>query len=169
MDRRLKQYENFSKADEFFYQGKPRQIRIWDESFLPGDPIVTRRDDLLFLIGALRNPYPDFTAELDKLLNKNLMNLNGESLLELPDLMEKHGLDLNKLTGILKQQNRNNEDIDAASNFWFLLGRSISVRTDGMMGRTVLSYEETIPDDISPLLVLDASGSYRATYDERLL
>ena len=97
------------------------------------------------------------------------MNLNGESLLELPDLMEKHGLDLNKLTGILKQQNRNNEDIDAASNFWFLLGRSVSVRTDGMMGRTVLSYEETIPDDISPLLVLDASGSYRATYDERLL
>jgi hypothetical protein len=166
MYRRLKQYENFSKADEFFYKGKPRQIRIWDESFLPGDPIVTRRDDLLFLIGALRNPCPEFTAELDELLNKKLLDVKGESLLELPDLIEKHGLDLNKLTGILKQQNRNKEDVDAASNFWFLLGRSVSVGKDGMMGCTALSYDETIPDDISPLLVLDASGSYRATYEE---
>lgn len=166
MDRKLKQYEDFSKAHEFYYKGKPRQIRIWDESFLPGKPITTRRDDLLFLIGALRKSHQDLTVELDKLLNVKLRKVEDETLLELPDLKMKYDLDLNDLTGLLKRQNKSTTEIEIASNFWFLLGRSVSVHKDGLMGSTVLSYEETIPEDIAPLLVLDASGSCRATYDE---
>jgi hypothetical protein len=166
MDIKLKQYENFSKAHEFYYKGKPRQIRIWDESFLPGKPITTRRDDLLFLIGALRRTHQDLAVELDELLNVVLMAAQDKTLIDLPNLKEKHDLSLNELTGLLKKQGKTQTEIGNASNFWFLLGRSVSVRKDGLMGSTALSYEETMPDDISPLLVLDASGNCRATYDE---
>jgi hypothetical protein len=166
MDIKLKQYENFSKAHEFYYKGKPRQIRIWDESFLPGKPITTRRDDLLFLIGALRRTHQDLAVELDELLNVVLMAAQDETLINLPDLKERHGLSLNELTGLLKKQGRTQTEIGNAGNFWFLLGKAVSVRKDGLMGSTALSYEETMPDDISPLLVLDASGNCRATYAE---
>ena len=166
MDLKLKQYENFSKADEFFYKSKPRQIRIWDESFLPGKPIVARRDDLMFLIGALRKIHQDLAVELDELLNVILMAAQDETLINLPNLKEKYDLDLNNLTGLLKRQDKSKTEMDNASNFWFLLGKAVSVHKDGLMGSAALSYEETMPDDISPLLVLDASGSCRATYDE---
>lgn len=166
MNLKLKQYDNFSTAHEFFYRGKARQIRIWDESFLPGKPVVANRDDLLFLIGVLRKKTHDELADkLDDLLNGKLKEAKDETLLELPDLGEEYNLSLNQITGILMGLS-GNPDIESVSNLWSLMGKTVSIRTDGAMGNTVLSYEETMPDDITPLLVLDASGNCRTLYDE---
>jgi len=166
MDLKLKQYDSFSTAHEFFYKGKPRQIRIWDESFLPGKTIVSNRDDLMFLIGALRKTYPELAEDLDKLLNIRLRKAEDGTVIKLPDLREKYDVELNELAGILNRQGKSTLEIERASNFWFLLGRPVSVKKDGAMGNTALRYEETMPDDITPLLVLDASGSCRTTYEE---
>ena len=165
MDSRLKD-KLFSEGEEFYYKGKPRQIRIWDESFMPGEPIVVNRDKLQVLLPALRRPYPRLTEKLDDLINTDLKSINGEQLYDLPDLKEEYDLDLNQLTGILQSEEVKKVEIDNASNFWFLLGKTVSVRKDGIMGITALSYKKTIPDDITPLLVLDASGSCRGTYVE---
>ena len=61
-DSRLKD-KLFSEGEEFYYKGKPRQIRIWDESFMPGEPIVVNRDKLQVLLPALRRPYPRLTEK----------------------------------------------------------------------------------------------------------
>jgi hypothetical protein len=106
-----------------------------------------------------------YFATKQKYSNGSLVHYYS-AVLNLPDLKKKHDLSLNELTGLLKKQSRTQTEIGNASNFWFLLGRTVSVRKDGLMGSTALSYEETMPDDISPLLVLDASGNCRATYDE---
>ena len=166
MDVRLKQYDNFNAAQEFFYIDKARPIRIWDESFLPGKTIVSNRDDLMFLIGALRKTHPELTEELDKLLNVRLRKAENGSVIELPDLRNSYAISLNELAGILNRLGKSTLEIERASNFWFLLGRPVSVRNDGFMGNTVLRYEDTMPDDITPLLVLDASGNCRTTYEE---
>lgn len=41
---------------------------------------------------------------------------------------------------------------------------SLKAFFDGALGNTVLDYRETLPDDILPLVVLDASARVRATY-----
>ena len=165
MDSRLKD-KTFGEGDEFYYKGKPRQIRIWDESFMPGEPIVVSRDKLMFLPGVLRKIRHTLANKLDDLIHTELKDIEGEQLYELPNLKEEHDLDLNQLTGILQSEEVKKSEIDHASNFWFLLGKTVSVRKDGIMGNTALSYKKTIPDDVTPLLVLDASGSCRGTYVE---
>lgn len=165
MDSRLKD-KMFSEGNEFYYKGKPRQIRVWDESFMPGEPIVVSRDRLMVLLPALRGVYPKLANKLDDLINTELKNIKGEQLYDLPNLKEEFDLDLNQLTGILQAEEVKKKDLDNASNFWFLLGKTVSVRKDGIMSNTALSYKKTIPDDVTPLLVLDASGSCRGTYVE---
>ena len=81
-------------------------------------------------------------------------------------MRNSYAISLNELAGILNRLGKSTLEIERASNFWFLLGRPVSVRNDGFMGNTVLRYEETMPDDITPLLVLDASGNCRTTYEE---
>ena len=76
MDSRLKD-KLFSEGEEFYYKGKPRQIRIWDESFMPGEPIIVNRDKLQVLLPALRRPYPRLTEKLDDLINTDLKSING--------------------------------------------------------------------------------------------
>jgi hypothetical protein len=48
---------------------------------------------------------------------------------------------------------------------WFLFGKYVTVRRDGVYGETMLDYKDTLPDDIAPLLVLDASARVRTLYD----
>lgn len=45
-----------------------------------------------------------------------------------------------------------------------LNGKTARVRRDGHTGNTLLSYRDTFPADLAPLLVLDASGRVRQTY-----
>ncbi len=43
-------------------------------------------------------------------------------------------------------------------------GGAARVQREGKHGNAVLSYRNTLPDDLTPLLVLDASARVRATY-----
>jgi hypothetical protein len=43
----------FENIEAFHYTGRPRQVRIWDESILPGRPLTLGRDDLAFLFRPL--------------------------------------------------------------------------------------------------------------------
>jgi len=47
---------------------------------------------------------------------------------------------------------------------WFLAGKVGTVRQDGKYGETMLDYRDTLPEDIKPVLVLDASARVRTTY-----
>ena len=46
-----------------------------------------------------------------------------------------------------------------------LFGKHVTVRQDGAYGNTMLDYEDTLPDDITPLLTLDASACVRTVYE----
>jgi hypothetical protein len=62
----------------------------------------------------------------------------------------------------------NDERSKAAANaLWFLCGKTVTVRKDGAYGHTILDYKETLPRDLAPLLVLDASSrrDVRETYN----
>lgn len=172
--QRLEKHLNgapFGECEEFFYRGRPRAVRIWDESWLPGQGITLNRDDLIALLKPLRPAYPRLTRELDDLFT-SLRGVPGGTRYQLPGFAESHGVDLNEVLSLLEPERDNgertlrDEQRSCVSAFWFLSGKTVTVHQDGKYGSTVLDYRETLPVDLAPILVTDASGRTRETYTE---
>jgi hypothetical protein len=55
----------------------------------------------------------------------------------------------------------------AIEKLWTMSGSIARVSSDGPAGNTLLSFKRTLPWDIKPMLVLDASARVRATYKQQ--
>jgi hypothetical protein len=147
----------FSNVAAFKYRGQPRAVRVWDEAILPGRALTVPRDALGALFGPLRGRYPGLTGDLENLF-MSLGDADDGEQIGLPDLAAVHGVDLNEALGAV------NGPADEVTALWLLFGKTVTVRRDGAYGNTVLDYHETLPEDIKPVLVLDASARVRTTY-----
>lgn len=169
LERRL-EGRSFAACDVFHYQGKPRQVRIWDESWLPGQGVTVSRYTLSDLLSLLvRGGYRRLADTLEDLFIR-VRSLESGTRLEFPDL-SRHA-ELNDLLGLVdlprdnaeaKFQEQRREQL---SLLWYLSGRTVAVCQDGKDGSAALTYRDTLPEDLAPLLVLDASGRVRETYAE---
>jgi hypothetical protein len=160
---------SFNAADEFFYLGAPRSVRIWDESYLPGQTVTLNRDDVAFLFKPLRSTFPKLTDAIEDLFSK-LREIKDRTVLQLPNFAGEHDVDLNDILRLFDDP-RDNDDQKlkddqrmALSSLWFLSGKTVTIRRDGDMGNTVIDYRDTLPDDLAPMVILDASGRVRDTY-----
>lgn len=50
----------FQAVERFGYLGAPRQVRVWDEAWLPGRAIDLNEDDVAFLFKPIRRLSPEF-------------------------------------------------------------------------------------------------------------
>ncbi|RED45011.1 type III restriction/modification enzyme restriction subunit [Aestuariispira insulae] len=157
------QGEQFKHVSAFHYQGQARDVRIWDEAILPGQPLTLKRDDLGHLFGPIRLRHPALAKDIEDLFIQ-IKEASCGSRVEIPDYSEKHGVDLNTVIGCLSESPK--QHIDAVTTLWLLSGKLVTVKQDGASGNTLLDYRDTLPDDFAPLLILDASGRVRATYDQ---
>jgi hypothetical protein len=152
----------FEDVAAFHYRGKPRAVRIWDEAILPGQTLTVSRDDVGLLFKPLRFSHPNLTAALEQLFI-HLGTLPDGEIITLPNFAEDHGVTLNDVMGLVEHSTESTKA--AVECLWFLSGRTVTVRQDGAYGNTVLDYKDTLPDDIKPLIVLDASIRVRSIYD----
>ena len=152
----------FADVVAFHYRGLPRAARIWDEAILPGRPLTVSRDMIAFLFTPLRGRAPVLADALEDLFT-DLRSAKNGSLRYLPDLGDKHGVDLNGALRLVHGGPQ--EQVQAVEALWTLFGRCVTVRQDGHYGNTLLDYKDTLPEDITPLLVLDASVRVRTVYD----
>jgi hypothetical protein len=152
---------SFDTATEFHYRGQSRRCRVWDETWLPGTAISLNRDDLAALFKPLRARFPALTDSIEDLFAKLRTVGDGEAL-PIPDFAHEHGVALNDLLGAVDAC-RDDQRI-AVTSLFVLSGRTARVRHDGPTGNAMLTYEDTLPADLAPLLVLDASGRVRHTY-----
>lgn len=153
----------FELTSEFHYGGRPRQVRIWDECILPGQTITLNRDDLGFLFKPLRATYPELTSRLDALFN-DLATIVSGSTYHVDDFAHECGVTINDVLRLVSDYPEYSQR--AASTLWLLSGKKVSVRRENRSGNTLISFQETLPADLAPLLVLDASGRVRTTYQE---
>lgn len=158
VERRCDQ-KDFRSTSAFHYRGCAREVKIWDEAILPGRPLTISRDDLGFLFKPLRSAHPDLADAIEKLFNELGKAVDGQ-LLMLPELDED--VSLNDALRIV--DGGPTDQIAAVETLWFLFGKTVTIRRDGKYGNTVLDYRDMLPEDIRPLLVLDASARVRATY-----
>jgi hypothetical protein len=153
--------KEFSAASAFHYRGHAREVRIWDEAILPGRPLTISRDDLGFLFKPLRARHPDLAESIEKLFH-SLGDATDGQLMQLPELDTVNNVSLNDALQLVDGGPA--DQVSAIETLWFLFGKSVTVRKDGVYGNTVLDYRDTLPKDMAPLLALDASARVRATY-----
>jgi hypothetical protein len=153
--------KDFRSTSAFHYRGHAREVRIWDEAILPGRPLTISRDDLGFLFKPLRFRHPALADDIETLFRQLGEAADGQ-LMQLPEVDETRDVSLNDALQIVDGGPA--DQVSAVETLWFLFGKTVTIRKDGVFGNTVLDYRDTLPNDIGPLLTLDASARVRATY-----
>jgi len=158
LEARLKDSKNFADIRQFHYKGKPRQVRVWDEAILPSR---IQTVDNFTLLGTLR--------DLQK-VNGDLANDVMQFAYGLKDAPEGSTLvmpDFSKYGDTLDEALRATRDPtlhSAVEALFSLAGSVVRVHKDNRKIITTLHYEDILPDDLAPMLILDASGQQRTTY-----
>lgn len=147
----------FAEMRGLRYNGKTRAIRVWDEAILPSMTLTLDKDGLFRLLRDLRRA----DKGLADLVEEFAISLRGAkgSTVEMPDI-DRHSHGLEDFRAIFDSPS----DKDTAEALWYLSGRIVRIRRDNLSGATSLDYEDILPPDIAPMLILDASGGLRRTY-----
>lgn len=152
----------FGDADVFHYQDKVRAVRVWDEAMLPGEVISLNTDQLASLRDPLRLSHPAL-AELIEGLERELEASGGQGTCIWPDVEEASGV--RHLSARRGLEQRHASYLDA---LYALSGRCVLLRKPHNASTviTALDSRDAIPDDLAPMVILDASGRVRATYEQ---
>ena len=155
----------FADVSGFHYRGSPRAVRVWDEAWLPGVAITIDSDDLFGLLKLARREATDF-ADAIKLFADDLAGIQDGEAVAVPDFAGDYQGSLYDVISSLSEAGpRWDDQARTATGLVTMSGKVARVRRDGGgHGATMLTYRDTLPDDLLPLLVLDASGRVRQTY-----
>ena len=158
LEIRSRRGDAFEQITAFHYKGKPRQVRVWDEAILPSITFTLERYDLSELFKTLvREKKHELKDELEGLF-KGLEHTKDGDLVQIPDI-DRYGIGLDEAKAWFEKE----ENKVAVEALWSLSGRTVRVRVDNF-GNTALDYDDILPADLAPMLILDASGQQRNTY-----
>ncbi|AEG50724.1 hypothetical protein Sphch_3108 [Sphingobium chlorophenolicum L-1] len=154
---------SFAGAKDFYYRGKPRNLRIWDESLLPADPVSFSIDTLASVASVLRPYENQFVGEMDSFL-KTVGWHKADDAIMVPDKLGKWA------AGILSSGGRGVEklsdrQVNVLEQFGQCAGRELTLSISAKTGRSLSGVVSDLPADLAPAIILDASGRLKATYD----
>jgi hypothetical protein len=153
---------SFSNVTAFQYYGRPRNVRVWDEAILPGEVVRLSADQIAGLQEPCRYALPDLGNGLESLVLK-LRSAQPGSSFTMPTVASLGGRPAVTVLEMMAA-GRRGRDATAAEQLLHLAGRTVCIRNDSNEVATALDYRETLPDDLAPMVILDASGRVRETY-----
>ncbi|TWB77259.1 hypothetical protein FBZ87_10374 [Nitrospirillum amazonense] len=151
----------FADTEVFHYQGHPRRVRIWDETFERARGVTIERDHIPKLYSHFRVRNPDLVSVLET-IHRDLEAAEDGNVYQVPDLASAFGLDLGSDYRRAQVDLSTVED-EAARRLILLSNKPCLVRHH-QEGRYLISVDEHLPRDLAPLVILDASGRVRDTY-----
>lgn len=155
IDEYVKNGRKFQDLADLYFADKPRSVRIWDESLLPGKEITINIHE----IGGCQDVAKRESIELANALSDMqtaIKKVEDGAIYQVPDLDAYR-----KAFQVLRIEHP--ERRETLEGLQSLSAKAVRVKHD-YYGRTVLDYTETLPDDFAPLLILDASARVRKTY-----
>ncbi|MFL6761497.1 MAG: hypothetical protein ACJ8FB_02950 [Sphingomicrobium sp.] len=157
--------QQFDQTTAFYYDGKPRKLRVWDETLTPAEGFTVGRDSLGQLLAPLRLERNDYAAAVEELMERLAAAEHRQRVFVPLELaVAPRSMDWST-AGPTDDQRK------LVENLARLAGREALVVSDGGCGNTLVGVERSLPSDFAPAIVLDASGRVRPTYsiwsDER--
>ncbi|MFM9847691.1 MAG: hypothetical protein ACKVP3_11090 [Hyphomicrobiaceae bacterium] len=142
------------------YLGKPRLVRVWDESIMPSKPLILKPDDIKAFADALERLGQAKPANELRDLVKQILDAAHLGARQFAFPMLDHFV---TMTNPVKKLYEPDEVGDIISR---MQGRNVRMFFDPGKGAdgTMLTYRELLPKHLAPMLILDASGHLRVTY-----
>ena len=160
VESRLSDGRPFGSLTLFHFRGAARQVKIWDEAMLPAEELTLNVDGLARLPSLLRKLASPL-ADAIHAVCQQVRCLANDSCCRFPDFVTDQELAYEDAkVAFAKEPAR---DREAARILWHLSGKTVRVRKD-VTGNTLLDYRNHLPDDFFPVVILDASGRVRTTY-----
>lgn len=149
---------SFAAARDFHFSGKPRALRIWDESFSLAEQVSLTLFELQGLLYRLQHRFPDL-AELVARFADEVRIAEPGTPIRVPTSFK--GLGRAHSGGVVLPS----WELDTIANLQNAAGRSLMVRTaGGSYNRALVGSTRPIPADFAPVIITDASVRVRATY-----
>lgn len=147
----------FADVKALHYNGQPRRVKVWDESFTIGEEVVMNPYQLGKLLTVCSSVSPEITGVVMQILNDTYDKKTGEEYLipELP-VMPKE-LENGAIWATSQER-------DIAKVLWRLSGQPVTIHRDEKQ-QILVDCTPSIPDDFAPCLILDASARLKATYE----
>ena len=138
-----------------FYLGRSRQVRVWDEAIVPSQIHTLSRFEIQRLLdGFSKAGYGAVAKALDE-FSRDLSNADRTSLVQMPELE----IDREEALSLFDSEADERSEIVVRTGWQ---STSCACRQHWQHG---VSDEDILPSDIAPMLILDASGQQRKTYE----
>jgi hypothetical protein len=154
IERRTRE-KTFAETGEFHFEGGPRRLRIWDESLVPARHLVLNMDELVRVLGVLRSQSPEFAIQVQHLVTLLWAQERPERLV-VPE-----GL---SAAPRYARHSKDSGVAEAIEKLRSLAGRAVTVVEAGGGDVRIAGASQPLPSDFAPVIILDASGRVRSTY-----
>ncbi len=152
----------FQDVEVFRYRDGVRAVRVWDEAMLPAEVMSISTDQLASLRDPLRHSHPALAGLIEE-LERELVASRGRGTYTWPDVEEATGISCwSARRGIGQRHATYLDTLYSLSSRCVLLRKPHNASTV----ITALDSRDAIPDDLAPVVILDASGRVRATYEQ---
>lgn len=151
----------FQDTESFYYQGHARQVRIWDEAFAPADGFALHQQEP----GALLRRFDATNPALVKALNSVIAEVEtipDGGVYTVTDLASPFGYDL--MGSAKGSAYRLPADEQETIRRLLALSNKTCVVRHHQERRYLVGFVEHLPDDLAPVVILDASGRVRESY-----
>jgi len=149
-------YGRLAEMEDLHFRGKPRQCLAWDEAIAPSSIHTLEYKSALGLVKPFGRFSEAMSDEFNDFLQDQLRKSEDQDLLLFPDL-EKYGSYEKAVEWV-------SEEDKASAQAAFKLSGQTTRAHRSRWDFASIRFEECLPPDLSPLLVLDASGLVRETY-----
>jgi hypothetical protein len=146
--------QSFADTSEFHFQGRPRALRVWDESLVPAERLVLGVDDVGALLVPLRGKSPAFAKEVQAMLPQ-LWALTDGGQFRLPEAFATPSVNPRSLLG---------SPATTFETLRRLAGKVVTATHSDAAGIQLIGVGDPLPADFPPVIILDASGRVRSTY-----
>lgn len=165
--------QEFWSASSLYFKGQPRRLKVWDEAFMPSRPLTLSVDDVMSALKVLRMVSQDVRNAVKKVFDR-IEELEDGEVVTVPDFLHDNEVSANDLLAAAHAYRPRNENdkamqdamVSLLSDLALVSGRRVRVFRDGRYGNTTIDFVDTLPEDIAPVVVLDASGRVRHTYSD---
>lgn len=157
----------FEAVTDLHYHGKPRSLRLSDESLVPAIDVSFKLSALEALVDAVAPRNPALADLIDSVRLDNKDRAAGHRMFIPPELREP------AFEFAMAAKERMNPDhVKALEGLAYLAGRWAILCQDNRYAKSkagglcVVGSSVQLPDDLAPCIIMDASANLRAVYKD---
>ncbi|MEQ9487433.1 MAG: hypothetical protein RIM72_00385 [Alphaproteobacteria bacterium] len=162
--RRMTKGRRMSDAWELDYRGQSRKLRVWDETFSVTRGIKIDKRSLGQAIGALSRKYEEEAADLLAQVRSDLDSWQDGGSMQFPHWVGSLGA--TDVDEYLSGERGTGLSAESFLDLAAISGKNVHVSKNGGEVAKV-HFRPTLPDDIYPVVVTDASGRIRQQYADQ--